>query len=275
MEPISESELDALPLESVIRRMDEFLTQTQIERYGRISPLEKVSLPSELTNSAVVLKKPEVVRRKIAYLCFDYLVQLQLESVSSGMANHILYTESYDISHWCSPTFRLRERALRQYQTISSRIAFEIFIELLHVIETGERLHTNKSNSKLKAFKKWLREPANRFHYFAHVLLTAYSFDREHRSPEVHASSPLPRRMLLLQVPTFDENNEHLRLTNALMGVWQPLIDILNNVRPNYMYLSQTDEAWFHAYMSDDDNTIETKLGEMLKNSLNGYPPAR
>jgi hypothetical protein len=70
--------------------------------------------------------------------------------------------------------------------------------------------------------------------------------------------------MLLLQVPTFDENNEHLRLTNTLMGVWRPLIDILNNKRPTYMHLSQSDEDWFRAYMSGDDDAIEAKLGEML-----------
>jgi hypothetical protein len=68
----------------------------------------------------------------------------------------------------------------------------------------------------------------------------------------------------MLQVPSHDENNEHLRLTNTLTGVWRPLIDILNNIRPNYMSISQADEDWFHAYMSGDDDAIEAKLGEML-----------
>ena len=268
MNPISEAELDALPLGSVVNRMDEFLTQSHIERYGAIDNLFPVLLTYELVNSAVVLQRPEVDQREIAYICFGYLVQLQLDSVVSGMANKILYAENYSLANWSSPVFRLRDRALRQYQIICSRVAFEIFIELLHVIETGRRIKPKKSKSnkesKLKAFRIWLRNPSNRFHYFAHVLLVAYRFDREFRSPEVHGSSPLPRRMLMLQVPSHDENNAHCRLTNTLAGVWRPLIDILNNIRPNYMSISQADENWFHAYMSGSDDAIEEKLGEML-----------
>jgi hypothetical protein len=182
MNPISEAELDALTLDAVVNRMDEFLTQSHIERYGAIDNLFPVLRTNELVNSAVVLQRPEVDQRRIAYICFDYLVQLQLDSVSSGMANKILYGENYSLANWSSPVFRLRDGALRQYQITCSRVAFEIFIDLLHVIETGRRIDSKKS--KLKAFRIWLRNPSNRFHYFAHVLLVAYRFDREIRTPD-------------------------------------------------------------------------------------------
>lgn len=259
---ISEAELDTLSLDSLVRRMDEFLLQTHRERYDNFPEIFPIAVPSELIHSISVRQRPDVEIRRIAYICFSYLVQLQLDSVSSGFANRLLYTEDYKLSDWGSPVFRLRNSAIQQYQIICSRIAFEIFIDLLYAIETGQRIESKKS--KLKAFRTWLSDAQNKFHYFAHVLLAAYRFDRQVRTPEVHGTSRLPRRMLLLQVPSFEENNQHLQLTNTLAGVWKPLIDILNNVRPNYMNVSQADKEWFHTYMSGDDDAIEAKLNEML-----------
>ena len=242
--------------------MDTFLLQSQQERYGDITPLNPISLVSSLVNSKAVTQLSEIQVRKIAYLVFSYLIQLELSSVSSGFSNKILYTESYKLSDWSSPTFKLRDGVISQYQIVCSRIAFEIFIDLLYTIETGNRLISKKS--KLKTFRKWLQDVDNNFHYFAHVLLIAYKFDREIRTPEVHGSSSLPRRLLLLQEPSFEESNQQFRLTNTLMNVWRPLIDILNNIRPTYMHITETDEEWFQTYMSGDDAAIEVKLSEML-----------
>lgn len=237
MSPLSEIELDSLPLDALVHRMDEFLLEAERERYGRPHEFNPIAIPSELTNAPAVRQRSDTEIRNLAYLSFSYLVQLQLGSVSGGFANRILYTETYKPSDWSSPTFRLRVNAIQQYEIICSRIAFEIFIDLLHSIETGKRLETKKS--KLRAFRVWLRDSGSKFHYFAHVLLAAYRFDREVRAPEVHGTSPRPRRMLLLQMPSFEESNQSLQLTNTLAGIWKPLIDILNNVRPNYMYLGK------------------------------------
>ena len=264
MNSLTEEELDTLPLKEQVQRMDEFLLQSQQERYGDLPFIEPISLTSALINSKTVMQRSEIEIRKIAYLAFSYLTQLELSSISSGFANRILYTESYKPSAWKSPTFRLRDGVISQYQIVCSRIAFEIFIDLLYTIETGNRLTSKKS--KLKVFRKWLRDVNNKFHYFAHVLLIAYKFDREIRTPEVHGSSRLPRRLLLLQEPSFEESNQQFRLTNTLLNIWRPLIDILNDIRPTYMQMSQADEEWFAAYMSGDNEAIEAKLDEMLNN---------
>ena len=264
MNALSESELDLLPLHSLVQRMDDFLLQAEYERYGQSRGHFPVALPSEIVNSKAVQQRSDEEIRKIAHLAFSYLVELGLNSVTGGFANRILYTQTYTLSDWTSPVFRLRQGAIQQYEIVSSRIAFEVFMDILHVIETGRRIQSKKS--KLRIFRTWLQDIDNRFHYFAHVLIAAYEFDRKFRTPEVHGASRLPRKMLLLQVPSHEENNQPLHLTNALAGVWRPLIDILNNVRPNYMHISQTDEAWFQTYISGDDDAIEEKLEKMLDN---------
>ena len=267
MNSLTEEELDSLPLKELVQRMDDFLLKSNEERYGKLPDGFTISLPSELVNTAVVQKWQELEIRKIAYLVFSYLVQLEQSSVSSGFANKVLFAETYKPTDWTSPVFRLRDGATRQYQIVSSRMAFEIFIDLLHTIETGKRLTSKKT--KLGKFREWLQDVKNRFHYFAHVLLVAYRFDREVRTPEVHGSSGFPRRMLLLTEPERGEMNQPFNLTNALINIWRPLIDILNNTRPTsmaYTDMSQFEkhQEWFQAYMSGDDDAIEAKLDEML-----------
>lgn len=131
-------------------------------------------------------------------------------------------------------------------------------------METGERLDSSKS--KLKKLRNWLQDVKNKFHYFAHVLLIAYRFDREVRTPEVHGSPTSPRSMLQLQTSSFEENNKQFFLINTLAGVWRPLIDTLNDIRTTYMQMSQADNEWFHTYKSGDNEAIEAKKDEMLNN---------
>ena len=248
----------------LVERMDEFILASHKERYGEPKSELSIALPSEIINTIAVRKLSVEEIRRIAYICFAYLIQLEMSSVASGFANRILYTPNYSISDWKSPTFCLRNGAIRQYQTIGGRIAFEIFIDLLYIIETGQRLDSKKS--KLKAFRKWLCEPNNKFHYFAHVLLVAYRFDREMRSPEVHGTSRFPRQMLLLQMPSFEEANQHFHLINALSGCWRPLLDLLDDRRPHYMQISNEDEEWFNTYMKGNENEIKAKINNMIEN---------
>lgn len=267
MNILREDELDSLPLDQLVQRMDEFLLLSHEERYGKLFDSNFTFLPSELVNSKTVQQRSKDEIRKIAYLVFSYVVQLELANVSSGFANKVLFTEAYKSTDWTSPVFRLRDGAIRQYQIVSSRMAFEIFMDILYCVETGER--SASKSSKLKKFREWLKNVDNRFHYFAHVLLIAYKFDREIRSPEVHGGSRFPRRMLLLTEPEREEMNQPFNLTNALINIWRPLIDILNNTRPTsmtYTDMSQFEkhQEWFKAYMSGDDDTIEAKLDEML-----------
>lgn len=263
MTPLDQSELNCLTLQELVRRMDDILLQSIIERYGQINEGFPVCLVSDIINTKRIAAQSEKQRRKIAHIAFSYLVQLELNSVSGGFSNAILFTPGYnDTSSWQSPLFRLRDGALSQYQIVSSRIAMEIFMDLLHCIETGQRLRSKRS--KLKSFQKWLCDPANQFHYFAHVLLEAYRFDRKHRTPEVHGTSKLPIRLLLLQHPSAEEMNEPHRLLNSLINCWRPLQELLNGQRPSYMHILEAENEWFSTFMKGSENEIAEKLSKMF-----------
>lgn len=263
MTPLDEQQLKELGLAALIRRMDELISESVRERYGQIHDAFPVCLVSDIVDSQTVAAQEEEQKKKIAHIAFAYLVQLELNSVSSGFANRILFTPDYDDkSSWTSPLFRLRDGAIRQYQIISSRMAMEIFMDLLHCIETGQRVKSKRS--KLKPFQKWLCDPANQFHYFAHVLLEAYRFDRSLRTPEVHGTPRLPNMLLRLQHPSPEEMNDPHRLVNSLMGCWRPLREILNGQRPSYMQISEAERDWFSTYMAGTETEIAAKLAEMF-----------
>lgn len=263
MAPLEEHELKNLGLAALVQRMDELILESIRERYGQIHDAFPVCLVSDIVDSQKVAAQAEEQRRKIAHIAFAYLIQLELNAVSSGFSNKILFTSDYDDkSSWKSPLFRLRDGAICQYQIVSSRMSMEIFMDLLHCIETGHRLKSKRS--KLKSFQKWLCDPANHFHYFAHVLLEAYRFDRSLRTPEVHGTPRLPSRLLLLQHPSPQEMNDPHKLVNSLMGCWRPLREMLNGQRPSYMQISEAEQDWFSTYMAGSETEIAAKLTEMF-----------
>jgi hypothetical protein len=265
IDSLSQRELQELALQMLVQRMDDILRHSLRERYGTGIAYERfpVCLVSDIVNTQKVAALSDEEKRKIAHISFSYLVQLELISVASGFTNAILYTPEYDEKvSWLSPLFRLRDGAIRQYQIVSSRMAMEIFMDLLYYIETGHRLESKRS--KLKAFRKWLCDSTNQFHYFAHVLLEAYRFDRSLRTPEVHGTPKLPQRLLLLQLPSHEELNEPHHLSNSLLNCWRPLLDLLNGQRPSYMQISESEESWFMTYMSGSENDITDQLAAMF-----------
>jgi hypothetical protein len=259
---IDETTLKTLPLANLVQRMDDILCRSVIERYGVIRNEFQPQLISHIIATKKVRALPDDVQRYLAHIAFSYLVQLEMGSVSSGMSNALLYNDKYnEKTSWQSPVFRLRDGAIHQYQIVSSRIAMEIFMDLLYCIDTGQRLE--KKKSKLTAFGKWLCNKDNQFHYFAHVLLAAYGFDRGIRTPEVHGTPRLPKRLLLLQKPSHEEMNECHHLSNALSGCWRPLLELLNEKKPSYMNINQADAEWFHVYMTGTEKEIVSKLNSM------------
>jgi len=265
MHQISQEELNELSVSDLVERMDALLQRSRRERYA---PLPKGFPAESLVGQIITTKKVSVfsdtIQKRIAHIAFAYLVELELNHVSGGFANALLYNSDYDEqTSWLSPTFRLRDGAIRQYEIVSSRIAMEIFMDLLHCIETGDRLKSRRS--KLKRFRQWLVDAGNPFYYFAHVLLEAYRFDRNIRTPEIHGTPRLPKKLLLLQHPSHEELNDAHYLSNILSSCWAPLLDLLNNERPSYMQISDTEEEWFSIYMTGSEADISEKLSVMFE----------
>lgn len=268
MNPISEDELDKLSVADLALRMDQFIQESFAERNIHLPPgfPQTINLVSQLMATKTISEKTDQEQRKIAYKTFSFLIQLDMGSISIGMQNATLYGPQFSDEKWQSPVFRLKHAVLTQYKVISSRMSFEVFMELLHLIRTGNKIRDGKS--KINAFRKWLCAVDNPFHYFAHVLLLAYQFDREQRSPEIHGTSKFPRKLLTLANPSSDDLNEPLQLTNALLNSWNPLIEILNGNRPSSMNIDKEHHGWFKAYMSQDTKLIEQQL-EVIFSGIN------
>jgi hypothetical protein len=257
------AEAASLSVIDLVRRMDEIIYLSYYERYRDNLPLSEQKIVSDIMNTKQISVLPESGSRKIAHLTFDYLIQLLMNDVLGGISNRELYSGDADETSWRSPVYQLRYSAITQAQIISSRIALEIFMYLLHCIETGRRLES--SHSKLKSFRKWLCEIDNKFHYFAYMLYSAYHFNQTLRTPEVHGTSRFPKKILLLDGLSSEDANATFALVNCLDGTWRPLIDILNGVKPSYMNIyNETHQKWLESYVYGSEDQKKTILSRMV-----------
>ena len=96
MLPLSQAELDELPVAALIGRMDGLLQGSRTERYGPNRDGFPESLISHIIATERVSALSADVQKRIAHIAFAYLVELELNSVSSGFANAILFNGTYD-----------------------------------------------------------------------------------------------------------------------------------------------------------------------------------
>lgn len=269
---MSASELDALSLADLVARMDDILEISRLERSGIFYNSFNEPKVTEFIDTKLISQKSLDDKRKLAYKCFGFLVQMELCTISSGIQNKILYDDkNYSRPEsWHSPLFRLRHGVLRQYEILASRVAMDIFMDLIYKIDTGNNLD---GKSKFKKFRNWLKNTENPFVYFILILHITYFFDREYRTAEAHGGSKLPRKLLLLEVPDIDELNETHTLSNALRSSWGSFIDILNGNKPRGVSSDQKTkdiaDRWFQAYVKDYvlDGSVE-KLNKEIESIL-------
>jgi len=260
---LSKEELRQLPVIELTSRMDAILEANEIERYGSEVFQLKNDMPGRPSVTRVLqtkhVQRMDIEKqRTLCYLTFNTLLQMEYSNVASSASNVIVYTPNFNGESWKSVRTQVNSAALDQFQIISSRISMECFMELVHYLGEGERIRSKKST--FKSFKKWLNNPQNPFSYFATHILRAFVFDRNHRSPEVHASSKLHGNVLQMKTPNFDDRNSSLQLTNVMLNVWQPLINILNNGKAYSMQGSEEDFKWLKAYTDGDDHEKERFL---------------
>jgi hypothetical protein len=178
MKPISTEQRNALDLHDLVERMDGILTLSNHERYGTVHPPSQ-ALVSEILNTNKARDLSDETRRSLAYIVYDYLIQLELTSISGGITNREIFNSKYDAyESWKSPSFFMRYEVLNQYQIIASRSAMEILIDILHLIESGKKIRSGKS--KLKAFRKWLCDSENPFHYEVRKYMATQDLQEEY-----------------------------------------------------------------------------------------------
>jgi hypothetical protein len=223
-------EVRALPVKQLVQRMDLLRESANWRRVS--SSQETIPFPrvSDIFTISRYNQLPEAAQKKLADAAFRFLFQSDLLFESGAIANAVLYNDSYDNEvSWKSPKFRMRHAVLGQYDIISSRIALECFFDLIHLAHDGRKL---KGRGKFGAFKKWILGKDNPYQYFLGHIRQAYSFDRENRQKEVHGASRYVHEVLRMQLPSFDEINLPNSLTNILIDVWQPMLQIMDGKEP-------------------------------------------
>lgn len=253
---LSKEEIQELSTEQLSSRMDALLEANEIERYG--SQAHTLHRPSirEILNTKHVQNMSIEKQRAICHLIFNTFLQMEYSNVASAASNIFVYGQNYnEHESWKSVKIQVNRSALIQFNIISSRIIMECFMELLHYLGEGERIRAKKST--FQSFKKWLNDPKNPFSYFATHILRAYVFDRNFRTPEVHASSRLSSHLLQMKAPTSEDNNSSLELVNVMLNVWRPLVDILNNGKAYSMQGNEEDFKWLESYLRDDEEKAQ------------------
>jgi hypothetical protein len=266
LEPITEDELRALTLADLVDRMDTIRCRARAERYPQIRDpkvLDVVGIGrvADLMNTVAAQQMSEDLKRKLADATFRFLLQMDFEMAASGISNAFLQP-----ADWSSLKYWINSAALAQYQIIAGRIALECFFDLIHIIDTGERMPGKKG--KFKAFRGWVLKPGNPFKYFVGHILHAFQFDREHRQREVHGTSRFARAILRLQAPDTAELNIPNQLATVLLNVWSPLVSIMNGTRPSSISTFSSCEEFADKYFRSMADS--TSFDSFLKKVLSG-----
>lgn len=261
--PIDIAEYNELTADELASRMDSIIQESIVERYGDVAHKLKMfdHQPSvvKILQTKHVKQFDPIKQAEICHLTFKCILQMQYDEFSHAASNHYIYGQNYnEDSTWKSPNVQIKYAALRQWGVISSRISMECFMQLLHYLGEGERINSKKST--FSAFKKWLLDAENPFSYFATHILKAFYFDRTYRTPEVHASSRLSKSIILMEKPNNEQRNEGMELTGIMLNVWNPLIEILNGNKCNFIVGAKDDFDWLCVYLRDNKDEIKQTL---------------
>ena len=251
MDELTEEEIENLSNTDLIKRMDQIICSESFDK--RSFYILKLNVSSILnTKRAKQLK--EKFQRKLAYSVFGMILQIK-------------YTELALLPHPELPgdkklieQFSWAER--KQWMIISSRIIFEYFMNIIYMIETGKEL---KGKSKFKEIKKWLKQPDNKFNYFAISIARAKKYSRYKREPEIHAATKIAKKVLTLSAHQID--NSIFDLFSIIQNQWQFVISIADNKEPNsYSIILDefNDEEWYELLAEGDREKINSKIDEMM-----------
>jgi hypothetical protein len=272
LSPLTGDEVKGLPLNDLIQRMDDVRYHAEQERYSsELLALREKAFPfprvADIFTVETTIRMDDQTKRRLADAAFRFLLQFDFLMVSSGITNAVVYGENYHVSLWCSPNHWMRAAVLDQYQIVASRIALECFFDLIYVADRGKRMPVR---SKFKAFRKWITQKHNPYKYFVGHIIQAFEFDREHRQREVHGTSRFAQCLLRLQIPDSDERNISHQLTNVLLSVWRPFIEILDGKRPSSISVFDSCDEFATKYFEshDDPDSFDDFICNLLSERM-------
>lgn len=257
MNKLTENELDNLDNNELVSRMDAILSAPYWTRMGNDIMLLSVK---NVLDTKCVQSFSQKFQRKIIYKVFGLLLQLHYTDFSHS-ATFFQIAEK-DETH----AKQLYSAARNQWTYVSSRIVFEYFMHLTYMIGTGKEYPTGKST--VKKYKNWLKEKDNPYTYFAISVMRAESYDREKRTPEIHAGTKLARQILLLAASDIDD--DMFNLVNIIRNQWQFILRIANGEKSEKMGwvisgINAEDKEWYEVWESGNQEMINSEIDKMFK----------
>ncbi len=250
---ISEDELDATDNATLVEKMDYILESPYWERRGNAIIKLKVG---EVFHSTIVQNFDPTFQRKIIYKSFGFLLQLLYTNFATS-------AQFFHLPDDLEPAKQIHAAAKKQWVAVSSRVAFEYFMHLTYMLGTGDDFEAG--DSAIGKYRKWLKQRDNPYTYFALTAARAKEYDRNKRSPEVHAATRLARQILLSSATDID--NDIFHLYNILRNQWQFILDIANKRKPNGWAASGNavgDKEWYELWESMDHDAIITEIDRMF-----------
>ena len=270
--PLTPDEIKSLSIDALVQRMDDVRATAQHERLGSDDWVARLPFPrvADLMSAQLVVAMDEPKRRRLADAAFRFLLQMDMLSVSHGITNAVVYGPNYNESLWSSPSHWMKAAVLYQYAIVASRIALECFFDLLYIADRGDRMSGGRS--KFATFRKWVAGKDNPYKYFVGHIIHAFEFNHEHRQREVHGTSRFAHSLLRLQIPDSKERSISYQLSNVLLSVWQPLVQILNGSRPNSIAVFDTSDDFATKYLHfegrNDEDTFDEFVADLLADRM-------
>lgn len=250
---ISKEELGNLDMPTLVQRMDNCLQSPSWERRG--NDIMQLTT-SKIYSSVVVQEFPKEFQRKVIHKAFQFLLQLLYTHLA-------ISAKFFHSSNDLEPAKQIYAAARKQWAIVSSRIVFEYFMHLTYMLGTGKELKSN--GSKINKYKNWLKEKDNPYKYFAVSAAKGKKYDREKRTPEVHAETKLARQVLCMSASDID--NDILHLYNIMINQWGYILDIVNNRKPNgwtICRVADNDKAWYEIWESGDQEAIGKEIDKLF-----------
>lgn len=261
-----------MSVSTLVSRMDTIRYQAEVERYGEDWVLQsEKALPypriADLASTFAFSNLAESHQRRLVDAAFRFLLQVDMLLVCGEITNSVVYGPGYTENRWSSPSHWMRSAVLSQYEIVASRIALECFFDLIYIADRNERM---PGDSKFKEFRKWIVRDSNPYKYFVGHIIQGFEFDRQHRQQEVHGTSRFAQCLLRLQIPDTNELNVSNQLTNVLIGVWHPFVELFDGKQPAGIAVFENlkDFPFEYFQSQDDPNSFDQFIVELLANRL-------
>ena len=264
MQQLTEEDLENMSIEDKINRMDEILGEIQKSRF-HVST-EHFPFFHVLNLASTKVFQNHEHQTKLAWMCFEFLLQGEYLMTYYGIMNREVYDHSHQVFGWTLLKNHIAYNALTQAVITGSRIQFEQFMNFVYFALENKEIRKDNSGSKFTNFWKWIKRKGHMDDLFYLVpLLIACKKHDVFRTAEVHDGSKLKLDLFALKEPTVD-SNQYMIISNFFLDFFESFLPILDYQRPkNMKYVAIPDFEldfmdWTQSYFDKDEKKLDNYM---------------